>query len=45
MASLAAADIAGLKRENEIFVEAGAAEAMAPDALYVPGPYEAGTAQ
>ena len=45
MASLSAADIAGLKRENEIFVEAGAAEAMAPDALYVPGPYEAGTAQ
>lgn len=41
MASLSEADIAGLKRENQIFVEVGAAEAIAPDSLYVPGPYEA----
>ena len=45
IASLTDADIAGLKRENEIFVEAGAAEDVAPDELYVPGPFNEATAQ
>ncbi|WP_088344743.1 MULTISPECIES: ABC transporter substrate-binding protein [Rhodomicrobium] len=44
-ATLSPAAIAGLKRENEIFVKAGAAEAIAPDWLYADGPYKAATQQ
>lgn len=43
IASFTDADIEALKIENTIFLEAGKAKAMAPDSLYVTGPFrEAG---
>ncbi len=44
-ASFSEAAIAGLKRENEIFVKAGAAESIAPDTLYADAPFKAANKQ
>lgn len=40
-ASLTPADVAGLKQENKIFLDAGAATGIAPDVIYATGPFEA----
>ena len=42
--SLAPADVAALKAENQIFVDSGATKGMAPDSLYATGPFEKATA-
>ncbi len=43
IASFTDADIAGLKLENKIFLEAGKSKAMAPEALYVTAPFREAT--
>ncbi|HEY0291411.1 MAG TPA: ABC transporter substrate-binding protein [Hansschlegelia sp.] len=41
VASLTEADIKGMKDENKTFVDAGAANGVAPDDIYAPGPFQA----
>jgi sulfonate transport system substrate-binding protein len=43
IASMAPSDVDALKRENQIFVSAGAAEGLAPDTIYDPKPFESAT--
>ncbi len=38
-ASMTSGDIEALKEQNRIFVATGAAEGIAPDAIYDPSPY------
>ena len=41
IASLTDEDVKTLKQENQIFVDAGVAHGMAPDAIYAQGPFKA----